>query len=154
MPDSDFPIPPHIRDYALVGPLMHIQSFGVQDFDDLRVLFEDQLSKWLQAASIARRGDAVLREIADVLHWVDGVVTDRNCRFRLLTYHAFQHAELEFIPLFRAWKDPNGPQDAPPMRLGSTKAELLWYKKTPHSSAYYDWSCIHRVSNPCKYTPC
>ncbi|KAK0209687.1 hypothetical protein IW262DRAFT_1468674 [Armillaria fumosa] len=73
MPDSDIPIPPHIRDYALVGPLFHIQGFDVQDFDDLSVLFEDQLSKWLQVASIAQRGDAILREITDVLHWVDGV---------------------------------------------------------------------------------
>ncbi|SJL17821.1 uncharacterized protein ARMOST_21383 [Armillaria ostoyae] len=153
MPDSDIPIPPHIRDYALVGPLWHIQCFGVQDFEDLRVLFEDQLSKWLQVASIARKGDDILREITEVLYWVDEVVTDMNCRFRLLTYHAFQHAELEFRPLFRAWKDPDGPQDAPPMRLGSTNAEVRWHKHKPYSSAYYDWSCIYRVSNPCEHTP-
>ncbi|KAK0464130.1 hypothetical protein IW261DRAFT_131383 [Armillaria novae-zelandiae] len=72
-PNSDIPIPPHIRDYALVGPLLHIQGFGVQDFDALSVLFEDQLSKWLQVASIARTSDAILREITDILHWVDGV---------------------------------------------------------------------------------
>ncbi|PBK82580.1 hypothetical protein ARMGADRAFT_730706 [Armillaria gallica] len=151
-PDSDIPIPPHIREYALVGPLWHIQCFGVQDFDDLRVLFEDQLSKWLRVASIARKGDNILREITDVLYWVDEVVTDMNCRFRLLTYHAFQHAELEIRPLFRAWKDPDGPQDAPPMRLGSTNAEIRWYKH-PCSSTLYDWSCIYRVSNPCEHTP-
>ncbi|KAK0191802.1 hypothetical protein F5146DRAFT_1224444 [Armillaria mellea] len=152
-PDSDIPIPPHIRDYVLVGPLWHIQCFGVQDFDDLRVLFEDKLSKWLQAASIARKGDDIVRDIPEALYWIDNVVTDMNCKFRLLTYHAFQHAELEFIPLCRPWKDPNAAQDVPPMRLRSTTAEIRWHKKVRHSSAIYDWSCIHRVSNPCEYTP-
>ncbi len=72
-PDSDIPIPSHIQHHAVVGPLWHITCFDIQDFDVLRVLFDDHLSKWLQVAAIARKADDILKETTKVLYWVNSV---------------------------------------------------------------------------------
>ncbi|PBK82021.1 hypothetical protein ARMGADRAFT_1019906 [Armillaria gallica] len=82
-------IPYHIRDYALLAPL---------DSNDLRILFEDQLSLWLQLASTVGKRHALLNEMAEVRLWADRL-KDRaqNCSFLPLVYHACQHAELESL---------------------------------------------------------
>ncbi|KAK0477903.1 hypothetical protein IW261DRAFT_255144 [Armillaria novae-zelandiae] len=72
-PDSGVPIPLHIQYYAVVGPLWHIKAFDAQDFDVLRILFDEQLSKWLQVAAVARRVHDIVGETTQILYWVNGV---------------------------------------------------------------------------------
>ncbi|KAK0241325.1 hypothetical protein EDD85DRAFT_395910 [Armillaria nabsnona] len=69
VPNSD--IPSYIKNYAIVGPLWHIKCFGVQDFEALSILFEDQLSKWLQAVFNANKHYNLLSERIEVLLWVN-----------------------------------------------------------------------------------
>ncbi|KAK0235215.1 hypothetical protein EDD85DRAFT_909895 [Armillaria nabsnona] len=61
-------IPCHILDYTVVGPLRHI---GYSDIADISVLFGDQLSLWLQLASIARKEHILLDEFVKVC-WKTG----------------------------------------------------------------------------------
>ncbi len=67
-----------------------------------------------------------------------------NCSFRLLTYHACQHAELRFGPIIRAWQlvvRPWTPYE-PSTRLGPCRAvsEVHWYDIIPYHCAYLNWS--------------
>ncbi|KAK0215452.1 hypothetical protein IW262DRAFT_218758 [Armillaria fumosa] len=149
-PDSGVPIPSHIQHYAVVGPLWHINAFDVQDFDVLRILFDDQLSKWLQVAAIARRVPDILKETTKVLYWVNGLVTDLNCSFRLLTYHACQDAELRFGPILPAWKLVVGPgiPYEPSTRLCPSRQnpEVHWHNIIPYEGVYFISSSAFSVS--------
>ncbi|PBK82056.1 hypothetical protein ARMGADRAFT_743142 [Armillaria gallica] len=91
-------IPCHIQDYALFAPLWYIEWFNNGDFNDLRILFEDQLSLWLQLVSTAGKHHALLNEMAEVRLWADCLKDRaRDCSFLPLVYHACQHAELESL---------------------------------------------------------
>ncbi|KAK0493869.1 hypothetical protein EDD18DRAFT_1107838 [Armillaria luteobubalina] len=166
-PDADIPIPSHIQHYAVIGPLWHIQAFDVQDFNVLRILFDDQLSKWLQVADITRRVPDILKETTKVLYWVNGVsfmplimfvlrliiaklVTDLNCSFRLLTYHACQDAEVRFGPILRAPQLVVGPEIPyePSARLCPSRqnSEVHWHNIIPYHGVYFISSGAFSVS--------
>ncbi|KAK0492541.1 hypothetical protein EDD18DRAFT_461604 [Armillaria luteobubalina] len=149
-PDADIPIPSHIQHYAVIGPLWHIQAFDVQDFNVLRILFDDQLSKWLQVADITRRVPDILKETTKVLYWVNGLVTDLNCSFRLLTYHACQDAEVRFGPILRAPQLVVGPEIPyePSARLCPSRqnSEVHWHNIIPYHGVYFISSGAFSVS--------
>ncbi len=64
----------HIKNYALLGPLWHIKSFDNSDVKDLHVLFKDDLStKWFKVVKKAGKENDLLKEIIEVLHWVNSV---------------------------------------------------------------------------------
>ncbi|KAK0430626.1 hypothetical protein EV421DRAFT_247724 [Armillaria borealis] len=86
-------IPSHIRNYTLLGLLWHIKWFDKNDVKDLCVLFKDDLSaKWFKAIDEAGKNHKLLREILEVLHWVDSL-KDIDCSFRQLIYRTCQCAE-------------------------------------------------------------
>ncbi len=67
-------IPSHIQNYALLGPLWHIEFFDKSDVKDLHILFEDDLSaKWFKVVKKAEKEDDLLQEIIKVLHRVNSV---------------------------------------------------------------------------------
>ncbi|PBK88965.1 hypothetical protein ARMGADRAFT_347292 [Armillaria gallica] len=97
-------IPYHILNYAIIGPLWHIRCFDASDFAEISSLFGDQLSSWLQVVSIAGKECSMLNELTEVLYWVNHSTSNIDHSFRLLIYHACQHAEQELIS--RMWNKP------------------------------------------------
>ncbi|KAK0229512.1 hypothetical protein EDD85DRAFT_130610 [Armillaria nabsnona] len=90
-------IPSHIQNYALLGPLWHIEWFDKSDVKDLCVLFEDDLSaKWFKVTAETAQSEHLLDEIIEVLCWVDGL-KDVDSSFRQLIYHVCQCAEFTLL---------------------------------------------------------
>ncbi|KAK0437162.1 hypothetical protein EV421DRAFT_1075347 [Armillaria borealis] len=118
----NFDIPTHIRDYALIAPLWHIECFNIHDIDAMRVLFQDQFYKWLQATFIADKYRALLHERVNIMIWVSRLPIEVDNSFRLLTFRACQNAELELIPRMR---------EEPP--IGPFEAQVHWNNNLPYA---------------------